>query len=49
MFLILEGRFIDSFYLGSGRLLLRVQGDALFSLEKDAEDNHYIVKYKIEG
>ena len=43
------GRFIDCFYLGSGRSLLKVQGDALFSLGKDAEDNHYIVKHKIEG
>ena len=43
-----NGCFIDSFYLGSGRLLLKAQGDALYSLEKDPEDNYYIVKYNNE-
>jgi hypothetical protein len=44
-----DGRFIDNFYLGPGLSLLRIQGDILFSLEKDAEDNYCLVKYKIRA
>jgi hypothetical protein len=42
-----NGRFVDSFYLGAGRTLLKVQGDVLFFLEKDVEENLFVVKSKI--
>ncbi len=44
-----EGRFIDSFYLGADRTLLIPNGDELFVLEKDREENFILIKYKIAG
>jgi len=44
-----EGRFIDSFYLGPGRTLLKAQKDIIFVLEKDRAENYLLVKYKVLG
>lgn len=43
-----DGRYIDSFYLGFGKTLLGVQGDFIFTLEKNEDETFRIVKYKIE-
>jgi hypothetical protein len=42
-----NGRFIDSFYVGAGRSLLKVQGDVIFVIEKEKDDSLRVVKYKI--
>jgi hypothetical protein len=44
-----EGRFVDSFYLGAGRTLLKPNGEELFVLEKDRDENFIFIKYKILG
>jgi hypothetical protein len=43
-----DGRFLDSFCLGAGRTLMAVQEDAVFCLEKNADETITIVKYRIE-
>jgi len=42
-----NGRFVDNFYVGAGRSLLKVQGDVIFVLEKAEDESLRIVKYKI--
>jgi hypothetical protein len=42
-----NGRFVDSFFVGAGRSLLKVQGDVIFVIEKEEDDSIRLVKYKI--
>ena len=42
-----EGKYIDNFYLKLNGSLLAVQGNYIFVLEPDADENLQIVKYKI--
>lgn len=42
-----DGRFIDSFYLGAGRMLMAVQDGAVFCQEKNEDETITIVKYGI--
>jgi hypothetical protein len=42
-----NGRFVDSFHVGAGRSLLKVQGDVIFVLEKAEDESLRVVKYKI--
>jgi hypothetical protein len=43
-----DGRFLDSFYLGAGRTLMAVRGDAVFCREKNEDETISIVKYRVE-
>jgi hypothetical protein len=43
-----EGRYIDCFYLGSGKTLLAAWGNFLFTQEKNDDETFRVVKYKIE-
>jgi len=43
-----DGRFVDSFYLGAGRVLMAVQEDAVYCQEKREDETITIVKYRIE-
>jgi hypothetical protein len=45
----MAGRFLDSFFLGAGRTLLRVKPGLLFATEKAADETIALVKYKIIG
>jgi len=42
-----DGKFVDCFYLGAGRTLLRTVGDAIFVLESNKDETFRLVKYKI--
>jgi hypothetical protein len=42
-----NSRFVDSFHVGAGRSLLKVQGDVIFVLEKKEDESFRVVKYKI--
>jgi hypothetical protein len=42
-----NGRFVDSFYVGASRSLLKVQGDVIFVIEKAEDESIRVVKYKI--
>jgi len=42
-----EGRYVDCFYLGAGRTLLRTAGDAIFVLESNKDETFRLVKYKV--
>lgn len=42
-----KGRFIDSYYLGAGRTLLKAAGKILYILEKDKAENYLLIKFKI--
>jgi len=42
-----EGRYVDCFYLGASRTLLRTAGDAIFVLESNKDETYRLVKYKI--
>jgi hypothetical protein len=42
-----EGRFLDSFFLGARRSLLRISGDEVYVIEKAPDDNLVLVKYRI--
>jgi len=42
-----KGRFIDSFYVGLGRILLNAQRGIIFVLEKSRAENYLLIKYKI--
>jgi hypothetical protein len=42
-----DGKFVDCFYLGAGRTLLRTAGDAIFVLESNKDETFRLVKYKI--
>jgi hypothetical protein len=42
-----EGRYVDCFYLGAGRTLLRAAGDLLFVLEQNKDETYRLVKYSI--
>jgi hypothetical protein len=42
-----EGKYVDCFYLGAGRTLLRAVGDLLFVLEQNANETYRLVKYRI--
>ena len=44
----IDGRYLDSFYLGHDRALLKVRGDNLFVLERDGEGTYSIVKYVVQ-
>jgi len=44
-----EGRYVDCFYLGAGRTLLRVSGDVVFVLEENPDETLRLVKYRIAG
>ena len=44
-----NGRFVDSFYLGPGRVLLNVDGKILFIMEKRSDETFKFVKYEIIG
>jgi hypothetical protein len=44
-----EGRYIDYFYLGAGRRLLKATGDIVFVLEQNKDETYRLVKYKIEN
>jgi hypothetical protein len=41
------GRFVDCFYLGASRTLLRVAGDFIFVLEHNKDETFRLVKYRI--
>jgi len=43
------GRYVDCFYLGAGRTLLRVAGDCIFLLEQNKDETLRLVKYRIAG
>jgi hypothetical protein len=43
----MEGRFVDSFYLGAGRSLMAVGDGFLFCQEKNEDETITIVKYRI--
>lgn len=43
------GRYTDCFYLGSGRTLLKAQGDEIYVTEKNADESIVMVKYRIIG
>jgi len=45
----MDGKFLDSFYLGAGRTLLRVEPEHVFVTEKTADETLALVKYKIVG
>ena len=45
----MDGKFLDSFYLGPGRTLLRVEPDHIFVTEKTADETLALVKYKIRA
>ncbi|MGZ4886139.1 MAG: hypothetical protein ACXV5O_00375 [Candidatus Aminicenantales bacterium] len=42
-----SGSYIDNFYLGRGRSLLKAIGREIFVLQKDPQESWLIVKYKI--
>jgi len=42
-----RGAFVDSFYLGPGRTLLRITGDTIFVLESNKDETLSLVKYRI--
>jgi hypothetical protein len=42
-----EGRFVDSFFLGAGRMLLAAQDGVIFCQEKNEDETVTIVKYRI--
>lgn len=42
-----EGKYVDCFYLGAGRILLRAVGDFLFVLEQNEDETYRLVKYRI--
>ena len=42
-----EGKYVDCFYLGAGRTLLRAVGDLLFVLEQNEDETYRLVKYRI--
>lgn len=44
-----NGNFLDSFYLGPGRTLLKPGAGEIFVTEKNADDTIALVKYKIIG
>jgi hypothetical protein len=44
----MEGRFVDSFYLGAGRTLMAVREDTVYCQAKKEDETITIVKYKIE-
>jgi hypothetical protein len=41
------GRFIDSFYLGTGRKLMAARDGHIFCREKNEDETIAIVKYRI--
>jgi hypothetical protein len=41
-----EGKYVDCFYLGAGRTLLRAVGDILFVLEQNSNETYQLVKYR---
>lgn len=43
------GRFIDSFYIGAGRMLMAVREGFVFCQEKNEDETITIVKYKIDS
>ena len=43
-----DGRFVDSFYLGAGRMLMAVKEGVVFCQEKKEDETIVIVKYRIE-
>jgi hypothetical protein len=45
----MDGNYLDSFYLGLGRTLLRVEPDSIFVSEIAADETIAVVKYKIAG
>jgi hypothetical protein len=42
-----DGRFVDNFYLGAGRMLMAVQEGVVFCQEKNEEETITVVKYRI--
>jgi hypothetical protein len=44
-----DGKFLDSFFIGPGRTLLRVEPDAIFMTEKNVDESIAVVKFKIAG
>ena len=44
-----EGRYIDCFYLGADRTLMKVSEDVVFVLEHNPDDTLRLVKYRIAG
>jgi hypothetical protein len=45
----MDGRFLDSFYLGPGRTLLRAGADEIYVSEQMPDETIAVVKYKIVG
>jgi WD40 repeat protein len=45
----IDGKFLDSLYLGPGRDLLKVDPDTIFVSEKNPDETISVVKYKIIG
>jgi hypothetical protein len=43
-----DGRFVDSFYIGAGRMLMAVREGFVFCQEKNEDETITIVKYKID-
>jgi len=43
------GRFVDSFYIGAGRMLMAVREGFVFCQEKNEDETITIVKYKIDA
>ncbi|MCX6568876.1 MAG: hypothetical protein NT147_07500 [Candidatus Aminicenantes bacterium] len=44
-----DGRFIDSFFLGSGRTLMAFEEGCIFCQEKNEDETIMIVKYRIDA
>lgn len=42
-----SGRFLDQFYLGPGRTLLKALGDEIYVTEKNPDESLVLVKYRI--
>jgi len=45
----LDGVYLDNFYLGAGKTLLKADGDVVFVTEKNADETIALVKYRIIG
>jgi hypothetical protein len=43
----MDGKYLDNFYLGPGRTLLKADGDVIYVTEKNADETISLVKYRI--
>jgi hypothetical protein len=45
----LDGAYLDNFYLGAGKSLLKANGDEIYVTEKREDESIVLIKYKIIG